>query len=388
MGGLPAANSAEGGVYSIVKDLGEINTSVVNIINNFASLKLISLLNEIKNLLVSINAFYIDLMNFLVEVVNNIKNLFTGYEQLYTSMYMTYNLPCRTTLSGKNMTGYSYGSIGLPDQGPVVNAPIIGSIAALANQIDAIKNGTGDDYTFSGAELEYILFGSTSEIANQLYVFTAIYLLRMVLDLGPIYSSAEVQGMAAAATIGYGVVMALVIILEPFLDTVVLVNGGTIPVYKTSVFLSPSGLPGFIEKVMAFEKFTTEEKDNIKGKLINSVGATQTGYDYEKKKKEAEGIKGMAEIKSKYLKGLVDLNYQQYSLLLLAITVSRERQTARLCNLVQMETYQHYKSSYEYDIRKSYTYLAAKTQVTMKQTMTGLLAQSLFTKDLTAYRGY
>lgn len=96
----------------------------------------------------------------------------------------------------------------------------------------------------------------------------------------------------------------------------------------------------------------------------------------------------MAEIKSKYLKGLVDLNYQQYSLLLLAITVSRERQTARLCNLVQMETYQHYKSSYEYDIRKSYTYLAAKTQVTMKQTMTGLLAQSLFTKDLTAYRGY
>lgn len=387
-GGLPAANSAEGGVYSIVKDLGEINTSVVNIINNFASLKLISLLNEIKNLLVSINAFYTDLMNFLVEVVNNIKNLFTGYEQLYTSMYMIYNLPCRTTLSGKNMTGYSYGSIGLPDQGPVVNAPIIGSIAALANQIDAIKNGTGDDYTFSGAELEYILFGSTSEIANQLYVFTAIYLLRMVLDLGPIYSSAEVQGMAAAATIGYGVVMALVIILEPFLDTVVLVNGGTIPVYKTSVFLSPSGLPGFIEKVMAFEKFTTEEKDNIKGKLINSVGATQTGYDYEKKKKEAEGIKGMTEIKSKYLKGLVDLNYQQYSLLLLAITVSRERQTARLCNLVQMETYQHYKSSYEYDIRKSYTYLAAKTQVTMKQTMTGLLAQSLFTKDLTAYRGY
>ncbi|MEI3226007.1 MAG: hypothetical protein V8S39_02720 [Lachnospiraceae bacterium] len=387
-GGLPAANSAEGGVYSIVRDLGAINTGVKNIIDNFSSFKLLSLLNEIKNLLVSINKFYTDIINFMMDIINNIRNLFTGYGQIYTSMYMAYNLPCRTTLSGKTMTGYSYGSIGLPDQGPLVNAPIIGNIAALANQIDAIRNGTGDDYTFSGAELEYILFGSTNEIANQLYVFTAIYLLRMVLDLGPICTSVDVQAMAAAATIGYGVVMALVIIVEPFLDTVVLVNGGTIPVYKTSIFLTPSGLPGFIEKVLTFEKFTTVEKENIKGKLINSVGATQTGYDYEKEKLEAEGKKGLTEIKSKYLKGLIDLNYQQYSLLLLAVTVTKERQTARLCNLIQMETYQHYKDSYEYDIRKSYTYLAAKTQVTMKQTMTGLLAQSLFTKDLTAYRGY
>ena len=170
-----------------------------------------SLLNEIKNLLVSINKFYTDIINFMMDIINNIRNLFTGYGQIYTSMYMAYNLPCRTTLSGKTMTGYSYGSIGLPDQGPLVNAPIIGNIAALANQIDAIRNGTGDDYTFSGAELEYILFGSTNEIANQLYVFTAIYLLRMVLDLGPICTSVDVQAMAAAATIGYGVVMALVI---------------------------------------------------------------------------------------------------------------------------------------------------------------------------------
>lgn len=387
-GGLPGGAAAESEIVQLLQAIGDTYTSFYKLRQNIISLKLISALKEIKNLISSIKTLFTRLINFVSGIIHRLIELVTGYDQIYTSMYMAYNLPCRTTLKGKTMSGYSYSNIGLPSQGVVSGLPFIGDIAALVNQINAIRNGTGDDYTFSGAEMEYIFFGSTSEIQNQIYTFVAIYLLRLVLDIVPIVSNTEVQTMAAATTIGYGVVIALIILIEPFLDTVVLVNGGSIPLWKGQIFLTPSGFPGFITNIVTFVSFTTAQKDSIKTNLVNAFGETRDDYDYQETlaRYQKDGSTGTK--KSNASKGFIDLNYQQYCMLMMAILVSRNEQVARLSNLIQMETYWHYRNNYVFDLRNSYTYINTSSNITMKETMTGLFSNTLFTKDLLICRGY
>lgn len=142
--------------------------------------------------------------------------------------YISYNTANRVTYSSSALTGAIFG---LP------------STAAASG-----------GYVFCGAETEYILHGSMSEKENQESAFRAIWLQRMLLDLIPIFGDATIRTLAsgvAAVTcgLGYLIVYGIVIVVEAAVDCIILCNGGTIPMLKSFVYLSPKGIGKLLEAV-------------------------------------------------------------------------------------------------------------------------------------------
>lgn len=405
-GGLPGSDSAEGGVIAVVKDIGKLVKDAGEFVEDIITLKLISALKKIAELIQTTINLLRDIGQFALDVCNNIVNLFSGYDRLYYSTYTAYNLPCRTDDNGsgvsfKTMAGYSLNTNSLPSQGEHGgNATLFDDFSALVNAISAFVEGTGDDITFSGAELEYVLYGSNSEISNQLYTSCVIYLFRLLLDIFPVLSDPEIQSLAAASTFGYPIVMVLMIFAEPLADTILLVNGGEVPFWETDIYLSPSGFPGLLEKLISICKFTTEQKESLKSDLVNSFGAADENYDYQRtlrswnekqtssdSNKDSELKKGV----SKYLNGLISFDYREYCFMILLLTVTKEQQIARISNLIQMETLYYYNqnsATYTFDLRKSYTYIDSNVNVSIKQMLPSLTDSSLFTFDRRCFRGY
>lgn len=408
-GGLPGSEHDGEGVIGVVRSIGQLVKDVKEFGGNLASLKIISALKKIVEIINDVKSVLSSVNTFANNILTNIASLLTGYDKMYFNTYTAYNLPCRTDKLGGNlsfsaMTGYHLSSSSLPDQGIAQdNVTHFGDLAALIDAISSFASGTGDDITFSGAELEYVLFGSNSEIANQLYVFCSLYLFRLIMDIIPVLTDPEIQSLATASTFGYPVVMALVILAEPLADTILLVNGGEVPFWETDIYLSPSGLPGLIENLVSICRFTTEQKESIKGDLVNAFGATGDDYDYqsklnswqaEKKNNPAPSSGGESKLKkgfSNFVNGLISFDYRQYCFLMMLITVGKDEQVARVSNLIQMETLYYYQQkgvSYTFDLRNSYTFLDATANVNIKQFLPSLTDSSLFRIDRRSFRGY
>lgn len=392
LNGLPGAGADNGGVMAVVTDVGNIVSAIKSFSNNLENLKLISALKSLKNLITSIVNLLTDLAQFAVDICKNISELFSSYDRLYYSTYATFNLSCRTdntsgSLSFSAMTGYSLDGTSLPDQG--IFGSGLSAFDDLAAAIDAIRsyeNGSGDDLTFSGAELEYILYGSKTEISNQIYTFFALYMLRLLLDVIPITANTEVQSLAAASTFGYPVVMTIEILAEPLVDTILLVNGSEVPLIETTIYLTPSGLPDLLEGLQSIVKFTSDDKESLKSSLVGAFRSSVDDYDYQQTLNTSTGIS-----LSKTIKGLTKFNYREYCFMLMLLTVTKEQQFARLKNLIQMETlyyYQEQGAPYMFDLRKSYTFLHTSVSADVKQMLPSLVDSSLFTAEREQYRGY
>lgn len=404
-GSMPGGTSAGGGALAVVRDIGNFISSAGKLVQSITHLNLIDALKSLKDVLMSVVNLIQDILQFAFNIVRNIGELFISHERLYYSTYSTFNLPCRTDFKGrsvsyKTMTGYSLGKGSLLDKGEVSILRVIDGLKALIDMIDAYAKRTGEDHTFSGAELEYILFGSNSEVANQLYTFCVLYLLRLLLDVGSVTGNIEVQSLAAASTFGYPIVMAIEILAEPLVDTLLLVNGGGIDIQKTSIFLTPSGLPGMLEKFVSILKFTSAQKEDLKSKMIKAFGAADADYknnyaaleEKEKSENKDNENKG-SENKAwkEYKSSLLNFNYREYCFIILLLTVTKEEQIARLQNLIQMETLYHYEkeeASYTFDLRKSHTYLKIEVNANIKQMLPSLADSSLYSIKREQYRGY
>lgn len=392
-GNLPGADNADGGVMSIVGDIGDMLTAISDFQSNLAGLKFISALKNIKTLIESIGNLLKDIAQFAVDIVKNIIDLFSDYDRLYYSTYTTFNLPCRTdykngAMAFTAMTGYLLNSTSLPSQEIMSSSySVFDDLAALVNTIKSAAAGTGDDITFSGAELEYVLYGSNSEVSNQLYTFCALYLMRLLMDIPAVLANSEVQSLATASTFGYPVVMALIIFAEPFVDTILLVNGvDGIPLYETTIYLTPTGLPKLIEKLISVCKLTTEQSESIKSGFVSAFGATDDDYDYQKTLNDYQN--GSSTKKdSKFL----SFNYREYCFMLLLLTVTKEQQMARLSNLIQMETLYYYQTQgvpYTFNLKNSFTYVKSEADISVKQMLPSLADSALFDIKRTQYRGY
>lgn len=194
------------------------------------------------------------------------------YEKFLISGYMRHNLPCRLdsgdysydadgnqlnlNLTGKGLTGFEFNKIARPrpavytGQSVSLNSDSGSKFQGLASTLQNLKNGYGPDRMFKGAELEYIRAGTNSEIANQVICFFDLYFLRLLLDLPFIFRDGEVNAVAGAATVASWVVYILYIVAEPFCDTLLLVNGNTVPLIRNHCWLTATGLGKFIDKLI------------------------------------------------------------------------------------------------------------------------------------------
>ena len=315
------------------------------------------------------------------------------YQRFLLSTYMAHDLPNRTSagkfdikidenwkssttvkLTGSALTGFSYSSLKTPAledkdfifrDGNVWSAEENGPLSknlmfnSLFYFINALKNG-GSDTMFKGAELEYIAAGTQSEIVNQIVAFMQLYVLRLLLDVIPIVTNQQVQQMAEAANIASWAVLLLVILIEPFVDSVLLVNGEDVELIKTQIYLTPEGIPSLVTDIVNAATDNKSIKEAVKGEMTvkepEKTGGTGTGTD----KKNDMGGKVAAAFNNK--------DYATHMMLILTLTVPLNDLMLRFSNIVQLEAAYYYGNpssgeSKEFDIKKAYTNVYAQTDV-------------------------
>lgn len=314
-----------------------------------------------------------DTMNAILSVIGSrfknmatmISEVFKGdftslYERLLIAGYMRHNLPSRVCagdnnisydkesdtisstvgLGGDGLTGFSYNDIARPDK-------VIGQVAKngkgdtafqrLAKTLDNIRKGSGDDTMFVGAELEYICAGTNSEITNQVIVFFDLYFLRLLLNVPTIFMDAEVASMAAAATIASWLVYLIYMLAEPFMDVLLLVNGGEVDIVKTKCFLTAGGLTEFTEALLNL----VSENEQLRAEIENSVKGKLESVTKDKLKDGKEGTT------DKGNKVDVGVGYETLVMLLLVLYVDDDVMINRLGDIIELETTEYYDGNFK-----------------------------------------
>ncbi len=308
------------------------------------------------------------LAGHLVDLAKDIVNSFltSVYQKILLSGYIAYNTANRTTFEGQALTGASY------------NLPTATSE----------KQG----YAFYGAETEYILNGSTSEIDNQEAVCTTIYIIRLVYDVLFIACNQEVAtiaGEAGAATFGIGtvVVYLLYILAEPLVDTLILVNGGTVPIIKTKLYLTPSGITDLIGAFYHLGLSEEEKNEAYKG-VVDVMGAGNTSESFSQN--YADAVSGFKEDSSDSLSEMLTFDYTK-TLVLIMMFKSPNTMIERLADVIQMECTYDVKTkinSYDFDLDKSFTYLRASGKFSSNEFIKISESSVLNSTERVVYRGY
>ncbi len=304
-------------------------------------------------------------------------------ELLLMSGYLVHNLPNRTLvgdndieidtslaiktkLKGETLTGFSYSEIVTPqkvvsggvtgetDDSEESNQSATSAILELVAFLDFLGDTQtgGTDQMFRGAELEYILAGTPSELMNQVVVFFEIYFLRLLIDLVPIFTDISVAKMAAAATIASWVVYLLEVFAEPLCDTILLVNGSeNVYFVKKSCYLTAKGIPVLVNDLSE----VLINNKTVRQSAVNKVNAALTGK-FDK----------YTDATATFTKGILKMDYATHCMLLLMFTTTEENMLGRMANIVQLETnyyYEQKESQQSFDIAKAYTGLSATVDV-------------------------
>mgnify|MGYP004648698913 FL=1 len=264
------------------------------------------------------------------------------------------------------------------------------------------------NYSFCGAETEYLIIGDTSEKENQTKIFYYMLVLRMLTDFYPVTSNSEVKALcdgAAAvlsAVIPYEasciILQSLAIILEAYFDTVLICNGSdSIQFIKGTkdIFLCAEGIPKLIGSV---QRLATVSDDNKK--LI----ADKLGKLEEKGDIRAAFTTG-GESRGDYLgstNGIgIKIDYPSYLLIMMMIE-NDQLLLKRFSNLIQMEETQRnlvnnasaaQKMSGRYpkfDLDKAYTTLRTEVKGNFVSVLPvpTLSQKSIWKADRVIYRGY
>ncbi len=187
------------------------------------------LISIVTNLVKMFKIIY-KLFDCLVTLVKALINTDIGsfiYPKILVTGYLNYVTPCRTTFqSGTKLTQTSSADV-LPGDSGVAD----------------------EGLCFRGAEREYLVFGHTDETQNQRSAFLIIYALRIITNIVPVVTNTDVTSFAHELSllpyIGLFVAVAYevcVCFAEAFIDTLLMVWGQEIPLVKTIVYLTPSGL--------------------------------------------------------------------------------------------------------------------------------------------------
>ncbi|MCD7755961.1 MAG: DUF5702 domain-containing protein [Firmicutes bacterium] len=395
-------SSGVGGVTvsQIISDMNAVVNAAGDVKDNFSITKFWDFLESLYDLMTSIMDFIDDLVAFLGQIVAAIADILNiYYERALVDGYLIYYVPNRTDYNtGSALNGYSYSKIeyGEIENGELYAIPGLGGIASL---IQAISSDGGIANTsFTGAELEYILFGHNSEIGNQAEEFMVLFLIRMLLNLPVLLSNAEIKAyIAAASAVWLGPILTIIIFVgEALIDTAILVNGGTISLIKTQPFMTINGLTMAITKISNLP-IDDQDCQKLKGQLM------------------LKSTKFMNKINSEVLdpnssaygsgqEGVIDLSYKHYCFLQMLVYssfTSEDVYLKRFMDIIETEREaygldnqsisQSLSGSYvSFDLSKAYVAIRAEVSGSLVEFLPipGLSSRSIINTDRVIYRGY
>ena len=331
----------------------------INSLNN--PLDIIDFLLAIPKLLFGISAlllaivawatiFVANLELLYIDVITGDFNVVDGYtgdldDKFLLAGYCAYNFPNRTNYREKTtFTDYDYYHDIYRDvmDGNASEASLGYSIDQLSGLLEQVIFDPGDDPTFYGAEAEYLLCGWADERLNQCGAFYNIYMLRMLCDFGWILASPDVASLASEAGEFFWVVYILIIIIDPLLDTLILVNGGSSHLIKPYVYCTESGVENLLHDVL--ELPTLQSLTNgLAGILGVDVSDVFSGGN-----------------------GLFKCSYTEHLWLLFFLMVRYDTLLDRTQNMIYWESTAYYDyHGEEYDFENTYTYVHSTVTYTI-----------------------
>lgn len=273
------------------------------------------------------------------------------------------------------------------------------------------------NYSFSGAETEYLLHGDLSEKKNQKSVFWSILALRMALDFYPVKSNDQVilmsEGLATAlAAVSAGAIpyeagkwlgFLLLTFMEAWFDATLICNGAEdVSLIKASgdIYCSITGMSKLAQSITNWKISETSKK-----KIQEKVGNLEVSVKKAVDEKWAEDTKGIIKpwtSAGKSTDGIdIQLTYDNY-LLLFMLTKSEGELLNRFADIIQMEQIQRNmvnNTSYSqqlsgqyplFDLDKAYTTLRieVKGKFVTVLPVPMLSKKSIWRMDHVVYRGY
>lgn len=363
-------NPALAGSATTTSNAMDTMANSINTISNLNWGDRTKIFSNLKTIAVEIGNIITSVISFVANLVEIVTGAIT--QKILLSGYIAYNIPNRTTYTGKALVGAGYSL-------PTVNS-------------------THQGYAFYGAETEYIIHGSLSETDNQSSLFNTIYLLRLVLNIRGVATNGEVAtlaGEAGAATFGIGTVVVYILyfIAEPFVDTLILVNSGSIRIIKSKVFLTPSGIPDLIQKFLKLS-LTEGQKNAAYQKIIKVASIGQASDSFAENYADAisSNIKDpQISSQEKQFTKSWDFDYTKTLILIMTLFTSSDKMLSRLADIVQMEgSYDAVNriDRYTFNLDQSYTYLRATGTFEANEFIKISNGTGLNSKERVVYRGY
>lgn len=377
-----ATSSGSNPYQSFLEGVGNMFGAVTDFGKSVGDWDLLGMLSAATTLLRSVWNTMNAILNVVKSTVFNVGNILSElvsgnfgslYERLLIAGYMRHNLPSRVwageentsydkgsdtissklSLGGTGLTGFSYDDIARPDT--VVGQVVSGNNDAtktafekLAQTLNNIRRGAGQDKMFKGAELEYIRSGTNSEIANQVIVFFDLYFLRLLLNVPTIFMDTEVTGLAASATIASWLVYLIYMLVEPFLDVLLLVNGGKVDIVKTKCFMTAGGITQYGDEILKLVTENEQLRAEIQSAVSDMESVTKDGLN---KEGSSDGGKSDA----------TKVGYESLLLVLLVIYVDEDVMIERLSHIIELEATEYYKDSFAMD--KTYATISISADV-------------------------
>ncbi len=357
----------------VIESLSNFSEACDDLYNSWNSknavIKLIDMISGVAKLLTSLVEFLGAAIKWAEETIVNLVTFLSQPSEYYNALllygYGVYNMPNRINYSdGKTLTGYSYSDVYKNAGGKKLSKTLKDSLKSFSD----IGDQTGDNKMFKGAEAEYLLVGSKSERLNQSVSFVDIYLFRLLLDIVPILKNDQVTTISSMAGPLAWLVKAAVILTEPVLDTVFLVNGESDYLIKNTVYLSFSGMIEMQKRIVRIADIPKSLKDKIQKYIDNHNVAS--GYE-----------------------GNFKMDYKEHLLMLMVCAVNQNEFLTRLQNLVQMEAYvagEKDSPGTNFRLEKAYTFLQTNVRYTLKPifAIDSLTKNGYFTKSKKQYFGY
>lgn len=316
------------------------------------------MVTKLASFLINLAKFLAGLVTWMAEHFINLAKFLVNYQEYYHAFllygYAAYNLPNRTTYKkGSTLTGYSFQKVfslaGGSDKG--------GKGGAMSD-IASLGNNSGSDPMFKGAELEYMLTGANSEYTAQAGAFFDGYMLRLMVDCYAVFNSDILKALSALGPVRI-VATVIFLLLEPFLDMVILVNGGTQVLFKTKAYLSIEGLPHLAQDMAGILDLSDDQKSTLGGMFESKRGGgSSTGTEvavYHDDPAKHGGQDGSGKTNDKNEMGYFPLDYTAHGAILMILCTPYDQYTDRMQNLIQLEAKEKHKKDFDFDINKAYT---------------------------------
>ena len=201
---------------------------------------------------------------------------------------------------------------------------------------------------------------------------------------------ASIAGEAGAASCGIGLVLVYILYLvaEPFVDTLILVNSGDVPIVKTKVYLTPSGV---VDMVSAFYKLglSNSEKDQVYKDVVKIAGAGKVGNDFAENYSSAVSAFGTDQ--PGLLEKSMTFDYTKHLLLVMLLFKSSDTLLDRLADVIQMEgSYDAVDrvDKFTFDLDNSFTYLRSSGSFTTNEFIKISEGSGFKSTNRVVYRGY